>query len=116
MHVLGIREARDIDIVTKKDLYDQLFTDPSWSHKEVPYGINLCKGDVEILPQLEWDKYPTTVEQGLERSTNVEGVNFMSLQDVKEFKTALGREKDLKDLELIRQYELKISGENKILK
>lgn len=109
MHVLGIREARDIDVCVTKDVYDELWSNPEWEHIALPWGgYNLKKGLVEIIPKLEWDKFPVTVNEALEQAMIVDEVRFMSLSDTKEFKKAMGREKDMKDLELIKVYEEKM--------
>ena len=110
LHVLGIREANDIDLVAIPGVYESLFTDSSYEHVKTFSGaINLQKTidgvEVEILPKLHWEAYTKTAEEVIKDAFEVDGVKFMNLDDVKNFKKALGREKDFKDLVLIEGFE-----------
>ncbi len=104
MEALGIREAQDVDIAVTSELYNNLYNIKEW-HKEMSHDkIYLKRDNVEIIPQLNWDKYSTTTKEAILSSTLIKGVSFMNLVELKKFKMALGREKDFKDIELIDKY------------
>lgn len=104
MSALGIRESTDIDIAVLPEFYKKLLEDDSWE-KEEKYGkIFLKKEGVDIIPELSWSKYTTTTEEAINSATIIDGIPFMNLQELKKFKTALGREKDFKDIQLIDDY------------
>jgi hypothetical protein len=107
LDALGIRPARDIDIAVLPELHKRLKESGEWKEDERFGKIFLMKDIFECIPSLEWDKYPTTTEQAIASATIIEGVPFMNIEELIKFKTALGREKDLKDLELIKNYQLK---------
>ncbi|MFZ2072199.1 MAG: hypothetical protein WA101_01060 [Minisyncoccia bacterium] len=104
LDVLGIRTAVDIDISATKDLHQKLRETGEWEEFE-KYGKIFLKKDVfEINPQLHWDEYKTTTEEAIESALMVEDIPFMNLDELYEFKKASGREKDIKDIELIIKY------------
>lgn len=109
LDALGIRPARDIDIAVLPELHKKLRKSGEWKEDERFGKIFLMKDIFECIPSLEWDKYPTTTEQAIASATIIEGVPFMNIEELIKFKTALGREKDFKDLELIKNYLSKIN-------
>lgn len=104
MSVLGIRESNDIDIAVLPELHKKLCADNTWKQEERYKKIFLVKESVEIIPELSWGDYLTTTREAIESATVIEGVPFLNLEELKKFKRALGREKDLKDIELIDDY------------
>lgn len=100
----GLREANDLDIVVSHKLFSILHD--SGKYKEVEkYGlIFLQSGDVEIIPQLDWDAYQTVVEEAIRTADIINGFPFLSIPETIKFKTAMGREKDFKDIELLKNY------------
>jgi len=104
MAALGIREARDIDIAVTSKLYAFLRGTNQWEEEERYGKVFLKKDKVDIIPQLHWSEYPTTTEEAITSAILIEGLSFMNLEELKRFKLALGREKDIKDIELINDY------------
>ena len=104
MDALGIRTAEDIDIAVLPELHQVLIENGEWE-QEVRYGhIHLKKEGVEITPDLPWHEYATTTQEAINSATVIDGIPFMNLDELKKFKTALGREKDYRDIDLINQY------------
>lgn len=58
-----------------------------------------------MIPQLDWEEYSTTTEEAIQTATIIDGIPFMNLNELCKFKEALGRDKDFKDIELIREYQ-----------
>lgn len=104
MNVLGIRESHDIDIAVTKELHQKLRESGKWEENERYNRIFLNKDIYEIIPQLNWENYDTTIEEAIYSTTIIDGIPFMNLEELIKFKTALGREKDIKDIELIKEY------------
>jgi hypothetical protein len=105
LSVLGIRQANDIDIAVTRDLFEVLLKEKEWRHVEKYGKIFLEKEGVDIIPQLDWDKYRTTTEEAIASADMIDGIPFMNLEELCKFKKVLGREKDIKDLELIENYQ-----------
>lgn len=104
MNVLGIRESNDIDIAVTKELHKKLRESGEWEENERYNRIFLNKDIYEIIPQLNWENYDTTTEEAISSATIIDDIPFMNLDELIKFKTAMGREKDFKDIELIKEY------------
>ncbi|OGZ06094.1 MAG: hypothetical protein A2845_01615 [Candidatus Lloydbacteria bacterium RIFCSPHIGHO2_01_FULL_49_22] len=105
LDALHIREAQDIDIAVVPALLARLRAKGGWEEEERYGKVFLKKGDIEIIPQLSWEDYPTTTEEAIDSAMIIEGVPFMNLAELCKFKKALGREKDQTDIALINAYK-----------
>lgn len=107
----GLREARDLDIAVTNVLWDKLVKAGDYVIEE-RYGrqflADKVSGLIDIIKQLNWDKYPTTVEEAISGADIINGFPFLSIPETIKFKTALGREKDFRDIETLDDY-LKIA-------
>ena len=105
LDALGIRPAVDVDISVTKDLYNKLLETGEWG-KEERYGKIFLKKDIfEVNPRLDWENYKTTTEDANRTAMFIEGIPFLNLDELCKFKLALGREKDIKDILLIKKYQ-----------
>jgi len=107
LEALGLRPARDLDIAVTPKLFEKLRADGGWIEEERYGKLFLSKPGVDIIRQLAWDAYPTTNEEAIASALVIDGIPFTNLDELKRFKQALGREKDLKDIELIEAYQHK---------
>jgi hypothetical protein len=105
LSVRGIREHNDIDILISQKLWDDLLENNNWSIND-KYDTTIVHpgGYFEAKTALEWMDNKPTLEDLLPRADYFENIAFMSLQDLKESKIELGREKDLKDIPMIDEY------------
>ncbi len=111
MDVLGIREAQDIDISVTEELFDKLKQSGKWEEFE-KYGRPFLKKDVfDINKHLGWEKYSITIEEANKSALFIEDIPFMNLDELIKFKDAMGREKDFKDIGLIKEYLNKTKNE-----
>lgn len=105
MDVLGIRKAQDIDISASEELFEVLKNSGDWEEYE-KYGRPFLKKDVfEINNQLNWDKYNTVLEEANKTALFIDGIPFLSLDELVKFKIASGREKDIQDIKLIKEFQ-----------
>lgn len=111
LDALGIRTANDIDIAVMPKLFKTLHASGEWKEEERYGKIFLMRNGVDINPGLSWSDYPTTTEEAIASASIINGVPFMNLEELKKFKTALGREKDKADVTLIEAYKQKNAGE-----
>jgi hypothetical protein len=105
MDVLGIRPAGDIDIAVTKELHQELRKTGKWKEYEKYNKIFLVDDTFEIIPELFWEGYDTTTKEAISSALIIEGIPFMNLDEVVKFKTAMDREKDIRDIELIKKYK-----------
>ncbi|MFA6446554.1 MAG: hypothetical protein WCW14_04900 [Candidatus Paceibacterota bacterium] len=101
----GIRESDDVDLIVTEDLYKQLKND-GWEEKEKhPNHFHIYKDNAEAAKNfLHVEGCQLTTDGVIKNSDIIDGVPFMSLNDLIELKQTMGREKDLKDIELINNY------------
>jgi hypothetical protein len=112
LELKGIRKSSDIDIIVTKELFETLKKDSDWEYKseigslgnvmveslENHKGISLYShiygaGDIDFFRN-----DPDKIEE-------IEGIYFVSLSNLLEVKSSSwNREKDKKDVELIRDY------------
>lgn len=107
--VRGIRETKDIDIVVTQDLFDKLSKE-NWLYDteyECKWNRKRLKSDdVEIYPDLYFEnkKFFADVGQLIESADFIEDIPFQPLEHLVICKLDIAREKDLRDIELIKKY------------
>ena len=103
----GLREANDLDIAVTDKLWQQLVNSGNYKTEE-KYGriflVEHNSEDVDIIKQLNWKSYPTTVEEAIATADIIQGFPFLSIPETIKFKTALGREKDFRDIKMLEDY------------
>lgn len=111
LDVLGIRQAKDIDILVSKDLLEQLSKHKDkWRLINDDRGVHLVSktGLVELWDS--WHSYDgeATIYDLIDQAELIDGVRFSSLEFVEKYKQWMGRPKDKKDLELIADYRRRV--------
>lgn len=107
LDALGIRESRDLDVVVDEPTFEALRQRgyaQKTLHGNIPY---LAKGDIEIWLDFGGKKFAELMEQ----TTQIKGYNFVSLDQLRDWKSSRGLEKDKRDIVLIDNY-LKHSHRN----
>lgn len=97
--VLGIRESNDIDLVVDKVVYDS-FENRGWDKGSWSDQVVFRRGVFDI----GYDWYGQSAKDLLFKAEVIDGVPYLSLDEVYEWKKLKGREKDLRDIELINRY------------
>lgn len=99
----GIREAHDLDIVPSDTLWEKLKS--RYPVRRINFKtINI--GNIQILGPGSYFRNSAiaTPQQQIETADIIDGYKYLNLALLRKFKEALGRDKDLKDVELIDQY------------
>lgn len=107
----GIRPAKGIDLQVTKELYEQL-KNQGWKEKVVDPKVDFkilqkdnFEAGYEMIvfkdPKVNWKPDPQEV---INDSDIIDGVAFMNLHDLRNFKLAMNREKDFEDIKLIDQH------------
>lgn len=102
--VLGIREVNDIDLLVSKELYKELAKKGWKKIYKGPKDEPLTYDVFDAHKSWEFSPYAPTLQELLSRAFEAEGIPFASLEDVRKWKEASGRPKDLTDLKLIDDY------------
>ena len=102
----GIRETNDADILVTKELLDKCAQDgqckvhPRLDSNET---AGLDNGIIEIYPTIRGG-FQANFKELRANADIMYGIPFCSLEDVIRIKEGYGREKDQKDIDLIRQH------------
>lgn len=100
----GIRKSNDIDIVVTKDVYLNL-KKKGWKETTLLNGLMiLVKGQCEITTCLNYGKYQTSIQRLIKSANIIKGIPFINLEEIMKFKKEMNRDKDKKDIELIKGY------------
>jgi ADP-ribose pyrophosphatase YjhB (NUDIX family) len=99
--VRGIRPSKDIDIVASESLWNELSNKYQAEHLEFNDSIKI--GNIEILGNFQGEQIHSTEDQ-IAKADIIDGYQYVNLEMIKDFKKLLGREKDLKDIELIEKF------------
>lgn len=101
----GIRQCRDIDLFITSELYQKLKSE-GWEEKEWPDGDGyyLKKDDIEADDTWHYGDYNPAPEEIIADAEMIEGIPFAPLDEVRAWKIAFGRPKDIEDVRLIDDY------------
>lgn len=106
MNVLGIRESEDIDLLVSEKTFSVIVS-RGWRAETLKDGtIKLTDGVFDCVR----DWYGKSFEEMINRAEYIDDLAYMRLNDVCEWKQALGRQKDIADLRLIEEYYLKAAN------
>lgn len=103
MAARGIRETNDIDIVVTRQLFRKLAADMSWQALELrDHHSGLKKGDYEIFHT--WAPGSWDLEALIKDADIIDGVPYVELRSVLEWKRQRDSVKDQHDVALIEKY------------
>lgn len=101
--VRGMRDSDDIDLIVTEDVFKQLLKDESWDKVELrDHHQSLRKGDLEIF--YTWAPGAWDVAELIKTAETIDGLPFVRLESVVEWKQLRNDVKDQEDLKLIEHY------------
>lgn len=108
---LGIRRAEDVDIAASSELIKKLSKDyGDWTRKldgnQRPYFVKI-DGSAEFWDGWEFDGQVVGYDDLLSHSVVYDDVRFVNLEFLRRWKNWRGREKDIRDVELIDEWRAK---------
>ena len=103
MCVRDLRKCRDMDIVVTKDFFEQLKKNKRFKLKKFEDGLKyLGIDDIEIYQ--DWPVGDFNIKELIDEAEIINGLPFVKLEAVLKWKRIKRRNKDLKDIELIKNY------------
>lgn len=102
LDALGLRQSGDIDLLISPYLYQQL-KDLGWQ-EESNKGHTILTNGQDVEAWTDWDGQDYNA--WLEHTTMIDDIKFVNLDQLKDWKTRRGLDKDLRDIELINHYLL----------
>lgn len=101
----GIRPANDIDMLVSEAVFKSLAKQGWQILEKGPNDKPLVYNDFEAHSHWNFSSYKPTLAQLLKTANYTRGVPFASLEEVRKWKKASGRPKDLHDIALIDAYQ-----------
>ncbi len=100
MAVRGIRNSADLDIIVKQDLWQALVIKFPLALQHNPTCLEI--GNIQIYK--DWLELSDRIDEMIDSAEIIKGFPFVQLKYVVQWKKQFGREKDIKDIELIQKY------------
>ena len=105
LEILGIRKAKDIDILVSPELFVELESKRGWVRNiKYPTTIDNLEHTAGAKQSLDFMKENYSLRDVLAKATIIDKIPFMGLEMLLNAKKQLGREKDLNDIKLIEYY------------
>lgn len=101
--VKNIREASDLDIIAKKDLFDKLWEKYPECITDKPYRCLNIEG-IEFIDKWHNNNGHESTNRIIDSAEIIDGFPYVNLQDTILWKAQQNREKDIKDIGLINNY------------
>lgn len=101
--IRNIREIADIDVIVTDDLWEELSEKYEVSVEDGLKKIHI-DDDIEVIST---EKFENDVEEQIRQAEIIEEMAFQPLDELAYYKERQGREKDLKDVELIKEWQSK---------
>lgn len=108
MAAKGIRPAYDLDIIVTQELFD-ICKASGWELK--PWTRTgkvgkpwLQKGIADLMLELGFDEEVMTATDLMKEGEIIDGIHFLSLEQLMKYKREYGRPKDFEDIALIENF------------
>ena len=95
--IRGIKENKDIDIIVKDDLWQELKKKYSLNEKGFIQIGNIELGNEALYPE-------ESVNQMIDNADIIKGIRFVKLKSIIKWKREMNRDKDRIDIKLIEEY------------
>lgn len=106
LEVWGLRKAADLDIIVTPELFEDL-KKKGWKEKQGNGFLILQKYDADVTTiqnkPTDGDYCPDRLEL-IKNAAIIQDCPFVAIEEVIACKTAYGREKDIKDIKMIKKY------------
>ena len=100
--IRGLKDCYDIDIIVTEDLWNE-YKEKNWKTKIMTHGSQYLWNDgIELWK--DWKPGQWDIEQLIREAEIIDELPFVKLEKVLEWKKLSGREKDLKDIEIIEKF------------
>ena len=100
LHTLGIRESDDVDIIVSPKLFAELEQQAGWEHYTRQGQTLIRRGMLDI--GTAWGEYDVATVRPF--TTVIDGLRYVSLANLRQWKQHNARPKDLQDVTLIDTY------------
>lgn len=100
--IRGLKNCHDIDIIVTEDVWNE-YKAKNWKIRTMPHGSQYLWNDgIELWK--DWKPGQWNIKQLIKEAEIIDGLPFIKLERVLEWKRLNGREKDLKDIETVEKF------------
>lgn len=94
--------SHDLDVIVTEDVWNEYLGKKGWEVRKMHHGSEyLWNNDIELWK--DWKPGTWSIEKLIQEAEIIEELPFVRLERVVEWKRLNGREKDLKDIEIIEK-------------
>jgi len=110
LEIHGLRKAEDIDIIALPEIKD-LFIRKGFVNNHPEKPENYFKGNFEVKFNWDFGFYSRPIEEVIREAEIIQGIPFVTLEEILRLKRTWRREKDIQDIKLIEEYLKKNTAE-----
>ena len=105
MGIRGFKECSDIDLIVVEELWQKYKNESGWEYKITENGVeHIESSDSNIEIWHDWRPWYQDITPFINSAEIIDGLPFVRLDHVLEWKKKFGREKDKKDIEIIEKF------------
>lgn len=105
MGIRELKECSDIDLIVFEDLWQKYKNKLGWEYRITENGVEYIESDDGVIKIWhDWRPWHQDIALFIKNAEIIDGLPFVRLEYVLEWKKKFGREKDLKDIEIIEKF------------
>lgn len=104
MAVRGLKDPHDLDIIVTEDVYGKFKSKPNWDEKQATFDNYLESKESGVELWHNWRPGEWDIKELIQNSEIINGIRYVSLENVLKWKKLMGRKKDIKDIKTIEKF------------
>ncbi len=103
--IRDLKELNDADLIVSDEIWKDYKDKPDWQYKITENGVEHIEStDGKIEMWHDWRPWYQDITPFINSAEIINGLPFVKLEHVLEWKKKFGREKDMKDVETIKKF------------
>jgi len=103
--IRGLKKCKDMDLIVVEEIWQGYKNKTGWQYKITENGVeHIESDDSQVEMWHDWRPWYDKILPFIEDAETIEGLPFVKLEHVLEWKKKFGRDKDLKDAKIIEDF------------